>query len=95
MKKTRKTKRNTKNVSSTKTWNKSNKNNRTRAVLTTAELHEAGDDNNGEGEELGAREDVLHAGSPLHVPAVYEGQHHCRERGRKGGQSLVYISNLM
>lgn len=49
-------------------------------VLTSAELDEACDDDDGQGEELGAREDVLDAGGPLHVPAVDERQHHCKKQ---------------
>lgn len=42
-----------------------------------ADPDEADDDDEGQGEELGCSEEVLHSGGGLHAVAVHEGQQHC------------------
>lgn len=42
-----------------------------------SDLHQAGDDDGDEGDDLGVGEEVLHPGAPLHVGAVHEGQQTC------------------
>lgn len=43
---------------------------------TLADLDEADDDDEAEGQELGGGEEVLHPGGRLHTVAVHEGQQH-------------------
>ena len=44
-------------------------------VFTSSELHEAGDDDDEECQELAVGEEILNQGGPLNLPAVDEGQH--------------------
>lgn len=44
--------------------------------LTLADLHNAHDDDEGEGQELAGSEDVLHPGGPPHTGAVHPCQQH-------------------
>lgn len=45
-------------------------------------LDEADDDDEGERQQLGSGEEVLHPGGRLHAVAVHERQEDCRERKR-------------
>ena len=52
-------------------------------VLTESEHVDAGDDDDDERQQLGEREDVLHARRPRHAVAVDERQHACKKNRRK------------
>ena len=44
--------------------------------LTLADLHDAHDDDEGEGQQLAGGEDVLHPGGPPHAGAVHPCEQH-------------------
>lgn len=44
--------------------------------LTLADLHDAHDDDEGEGQQLACREHVLHPGGPPHAGAIHPCEQH-------------------
>lgn len=53
---------------------------RLKATLTLADLDEAEQDDQGQGQEFGGGKGVLHAGGSLHAVAVHSGEQHCGDR---------------
>lgn len=53
------------------------------ATLTFPHLDEAEENDQGQGQELGGREGVLHAGGGLHAVAVHSREQHCGDRAAK------------
>lgn len=62
-------------------------------LLTLAQLDYAGDNDDDEGCHLGVGENVLHAGSPLHIGGIDECQQACR--GEEEWSTDFNVSSLV